>query len=116
MSRFRNFAPQAAADLDRAVGWLLDHGARPIAAERLLSAALAAGERLARWPQLGRPRPELLPAPFRFWSLPRHGLLLVYDPTTSPATILRVVSTSQDLAPLLAELAAAAGKDRPSGP
>ena len=84
MSRFRNFSQQAAADLDHAVGWRLDHGGAPAAAERLLTAVLAAGEMLAERPHLGRVRPELLPAPFRFWSLPRWQLLLVYDPTTSP--------------------------------
>jgi plasmid stabilization system protein ParE len=68
---------------------------------------LAAAERLAERPALGRRRPELLPEPFRFWSIPRWKLLLVYDPTTSPATILRVLSTSQDLPTLLADLRAA---------
>jgi plasmid stabilization system protein ParE len=105
VSRFRNFAPQAAADLDDAVGWLLDNAAAPAMAERLLSAVLEAGERPALRPQLGRRRPDLLPDPFRFWSLPRFGLLLVYDPTTSPALILRVLHTARDLGPMLADLA-----------
>ncbi len=113
MSRFRNFAPQAAADLDHAVGWLLDRVAAPGAAERLLTAVLDAGERLATRPQLGRRRLELLPDPFRFWSLPRFGLLLVYDPTTSPAVILRVLNTAQDLGPLLADLAGPPDKGEP---
>jgi len=105
VSRFRNFAPQAAADLDHAVSWLLDRVVAPGAAEKLLAEVLEAGERLATRPQLGRRRAELLPDPFRFWSLPRFGLLLVYDPTTSPATVLRVLSTAQDLGPLLTDLA-----------
>jgi len=104
VSRFRNFAPQAAADFDEAVGWLLDRAIAPAAAEKLLQAVLDAGERLADRPQLGRRRPDLLPDPFRFWSLPRFGLLLVYDPTTSPATILRILKTAQDFGPLLAGL------------
>jgi len=104
MSRFRNFSRQAAADLDDIVGWKLDHGDAAAAAERLLTAVLATGERLAERPLLGRRRPDLLPEPYRFWSIPRHRLLLVYDPTTDPATILRVLSTDQDLAPLLADL------------
>jgi plasmid stabilization system protein ParE len=104
VSRFRNFSGQASVDVDEAVGWLLDHGGAPVAAERLLTAVLAAGERLAEHPLLGRRRPELLPEPYRFWSIPRWRLLLIYDPTTKPATILRVLSTSQELSPLLAEL------------
>ena len=83
---------------------MLDHGGAPGAAEQLLTAVLAAAERLAERPTLGRRRPALLPEPFRFWSLPRWKLLLVYDPATNPATILRVLNTAQDLGPLLADL------------
>jgi plasmid stabilization system protein ParE len=76
VSRFRNFSIQAAAELDDAVGWLLDHGVAPASAEQLLSTVLSAAERLAERPALGRRRPELLPEPFRFWSIPRWKLLL----------------------------------------
>ncbi len=114
MNRFRNFAPQAAADLDDAVGWLLDRAASPAAAERLLRAVLDAGEFLAVRSLLGRRRPDLLPDPFRFWSLPQFNLLLVYDSTTSPAAILRVLHTAQDLGPLLAELTAARDEEPPA--
>jgi plasmid stabilization system protein ParE len=104
VNRFRNFSHQASADLDHAVGWLLDQGGAAVAAEQLLTTVLAAGERLAERPLLGRRRPDLLPEPYRFWSIPSWKLLLVYDPTMTPATILRVLSTAQDLPPLLAEL------------
>lgn len=114
MSRFRNFAPRAAADLDEAVSWLLDHGASAAIAERLLAAVLAAGDRLAGRPMLARRRPDLLPDPFRFWSLPRFGLLLVVDSNTSPATIVRILNTAQDLGPLLADFPGE--KDESSGP
>ena len=110
MSRFRNFSRRAAADLDDTVGWLLDHGGAATA-EQLLTTVLAAGERLAERPQLGRRRSDLLPEPYRFWSIPRWRLLLVYDPTTNPATILRVLNTAQDLPPLLADL-----RDPPDAP
>jgi plasmid stabilization system protein ParE len=104
LSRFRNFSRQAAAELDDIVGRRLDQGDAASTAEQLLAAVLAAGERLAGRPLLGRRRPELLPEPYRFWSIPRWRLLLVYDPTTHPASILRVLSTTQDLPPLLADL------------
>ncbi len=113
MSGFRNFAPQAASDLDNAVGWLLDRSVAPAAAERLLRAVLDAAERLALRPQLGRRRPDLLRDPFRVWSLPRFALLLIYDPTTEPPSILRVLHTAQDLGPLLGDLAAASDEDPP---
>ena len=101
----RRFAPQAQADLDEAVGWLLDHDSAAAAAERLLTAVLDAAERLAVRPLLGRRRPDLLPDPFRFWSIPRHSLLLVYTSGSDGLTILRVLSTERDLGPLLADLA-----------
>ena len=104
MSRFRNFSRQAAAELDDIVGRRLDQGDAASTAEQLLSSVLAAGERLAERPLLGRRRPDLLPEPYRFWSIPRWRLVLVYDPTTDPASILRVLSTAQDLPPLLADL------------
>ncbi len=97
----RRFAPRAQADLDEAVGWLLDHGSAAGAAERLLTAVLEAAERLAARPLLGRRRPDLLPDPFRFWSIPRHGLVLVYRPDPSSATVQRVLGTSRDLGQLL---------------
>jgi len=85
VSRFRNFSRRAAADLDETVGWLLDQGGAAAAAEQLLTTVLAAGERLAERPLLGRRRSDLLPEPYRFWSIPRWRLLLIYDPTTNPA-------------------------------
>lgn len=114
MSRLRNLSPRAAADLDQAVEWRLDHGLTPGSAEQLLRAVLAAAERLAERPLLGRQQPELAPPPFRFWSIPRWRLLLVYDPTSAPATIQRIVSTDQDLPPLLAELRGIAESNDPS--
>ena len=101
----RRFAPQAQADLDEAVGWLLDHGSAAAAAERLLAAVLEAAERLTARPLLGRRRPDLLPDPFRFWSIPRHSLVLVYTSGPDGPTILRVLSTNRDLGPLLADFA-----------
>jgi plasmid stabilization system protein ParE len=108
----RNFAPQAQADLDEAVGWLLDQGFAAAAAEKLLNAVLDAAAMLAKRPGLGRHRPDLLPEPFRFWSIPRHDLILVYDPDAEAPTILRVLSTNQDLGPLIEDFQAQLGETR----
>lgn len=108
------FAPRAQADLDEAVGWLLDHGYAAAAAERLLASVLDAADRLAARPLLGRRRPELLPDPFRFWSIPRHSLVLVYQADPDRLTILRVLSTNRDLGPLLDELAGDPGEPGPA--
>ena len=100
----RHFAPKAQADLDELVGWLLDHGSAAVVAERLLTSVLEAADRLAARPLLGRRRPDLLPDPFRFWSIPRHSLLLVYVADPAAPTILRVLSTDRDLGPILADM------------
>ena len=104
MSRFRNFSRQAAVDLDGIVGWMLDHGNAAGVAERLLAAVLAAGGRLAERPLPGRHRPDLLPGLTGFGPSRATGCSWCTDPTTNPATILRVLNTAQDLLPLLAEL------------
>jgi plasmid stabilization system protein ParE len=111
MSRFRNFSRQAAEDRDDIIGWMLDHGGAAAASERVLTTVLAAGEQIAEWPLRGRRRPDLLPEPYRFWSIPRHRLLVVHDPTTNPATILPVLNTDRDLPSLLADM-----RDPPDAP
>ncbi len=106
MSRLRNLSPDAADDLDAIIGWMLDGGASAATAERALAAVLQAAGALARRPMLGRRLPDLLPEPFRFWSLPRLHLLRVYDPGAAPAMVLRIMSTDRDLRLLLAGLRA----------
>jgi len=53
---------------------------------------------------LGRVQSDLLPAPYRFWSLTRFQLVLVYDPTTVPARVLRMLHTARDLPAALADI------------
>lgn len=68
------------------------------------TAVRGAAERLAERPFLGRQSPGLAPPPYRFWSLQRWRLLIVYNKTTTPVTIQPVVSTDQDLAATLTDL------------
>ena len=60
----------------------------PAAAERLRREVADAARRIGRNPLLGSLRPHL-PPPYRFWSLPRFGYVLVYDPRTDPVSIFR---------------------------
>jgi toxin ParE1/3/4 len=53
---------------------------------------------------LGRQRPDLLPEPYRFWSLRGFPYLLVYDAGATPPRILRVLHTARDLPAALADL------------
>ena len=79
-------------------------------AQQALRLALeAAARRLGEHPQYGRAAPPFVPEPYRFWSLPRFGYVLVYDPQTEPIEILRFVHTSRDLPQALAELRRSAG-------
>jgi plasmid stabilization system protein ParE len=56
----------------------------PASTEQLVTTVLAAAERLAERPAFCRRRPDLLPEPFRFWSIPRWKLLLVYATRPPP--------------------------------
>ena len=51
---------------------------------------------------LGRTQPDLLRPPYRFWSLPRFKLVMVYDAGVNPPRILRMLSTARDYGSLLA--------------
>ena len=77
----------------------------------LRDAVMVAARRLGERPTLGRPQPQLLPLPYRFWSMTRFQLVLVYNAGTIPPRILRMLSTARDLGPLLAEFAGPS--DRP---
>ena len=74
-----------------------------VAAEQLQRAVAHAARRLGRNPFLGSVRPHL-PPPYRVWSMPRFGYVLVYDPQTDPVEILRFVHTRRDLPRVLADL------------
>ena len=102
MSRLGVFSRQASVDLDEAVSWHLDGGGSAASAGRLLQDVQAAAAKLSDKPLLARRRPDLLPEPYRFWSLPRHRLLLVCDAAEVTPRIVRVLNTSRDLPPLLA--------------
>ncbi|MDQ2763894.1 MAG: type II toxin-antitoxin system RelE/ParE family toxin [Pseudomonadota bacterium] len=70
-------------------------------ARALRDAVLVAARRLGERPMLGRAQPELLQPPYRFWSLTRFQLVLVYNAGVSPPRILRMLSTARDFGPLL---------------
>lgn len=71
-------------------------------ARRLRDAVQTAARLVGSHPLAGRSDLGLLPAPYRFWSLPAVRLAFVYDASTEPPRILRLLSTAKDFAPLLA--------------
>jgi toxin ParE1/3/4 len=59
---------------------------------------------LAEHPEVGFQRPELAGAPYRFFVLRGFPYLVVYDPTTRPPTIVRVIHGARDLPEVLRDL------------
>lgn len=104
MSRPAVLAVEARDDLRVELRWL---GPANLAKAQALRAAVsAAARRLGERPLLGRRDLALLPEPYRFWSLTRFQVVLVYNAGTDPPRILRILGTARDLAPLLAHIAA----------
>lgn len=71
----------------------------------LRDAVQVAARRLGDRPLMGRLQTDLLPTPYRFWSLTRFQIVLVYNAAAAPPRILRLLSTARDLGPLLADFA-----------
>jgi toxin ParE1/3/4 len=95
----RLLAPRARRELREASIWIARDS--PAAANAFVTEAMRAATMLARRPLLGRQRPDLLPAPFRFWSMRGFPYLLVYDSAADPPQIVRVVHMARDLGTLL---------------
>jgi toxin ParE1/3/4 len=76
----------------------------PQAARDLRQAIVEAARLIGARPLAGRQHPELLPGPYRFWSLVRFAYLIVYDPEADPVLILRLIHTRRDLPRVLTDL------------
>ncbi len=95
-------ASQARRELARALrGIAADN---PDAADRLNDAVREAARLIGGNPALGARRPSLAGARYRFWSIPRYRYLLICTDATDPPRTLRMLHTSRDLPPLLANL------------
>ena len=70
-------------------------------ARGLRDAVEHAARRPGAHPLMGRAQADLLPAPYRFWSLTRFQVVLVYDAASEPPRILRLLNTARDFRPLL---------------
>ena len=95
-------APEAEAELRKIVTRI--HDQHPEAARRLRQLVDVAARRIGARPLLGRVDPRLAAPRFRFWSLSAFSLLIVYNGTTDPVRIVRIVHTAQDLPKALKEL------------
>ena len=101
MTRSVVLTPLAQRELRHALSEIAKDNAA--AARGLNDAVLEAANRLGMRPGLGSLALHVPPR-YRFWSLTRYGHLLVYDTTTAPVQVVRVVSARRDLPRLLADL------------
>ena len=102
MSRPAVLTVEARADLRAELRWI---GPDNLGKAKALREAVAvAARRLGAHPLLGRRQLGLLPEPYRFWSLTRFQVVLLYNAAARPPRILRILSTARDFAPLLADI------------
>lgn len=71
----------------------------PHAAARVIDECFGIFEKLAEHPFMGHKRDDLTLRDVRFWAL--YSYLIVYDATTKPITIIRVLSGFRDIADIL---------------
>ena len=69
------------------------------AARRVKDALYSAMNHLADMPEMGHRREDLTAQPVKFWSVYRY--LVVYDPATSPLTVIAVLHGARDVGQLL---------------
>jgi toxin ParE1/3/4 len=102
MTRPADFTPAAQHDLRAAIDWVAKDN--PAAARALSTAVEAAARRIGARPKIDAARPHLTSGRHRFLLLRSFPYLLVYAADTTPPRILRILHTSRDLPPLLADL------------
>lgn len=102
MSRPAVLTEEAKDDLRAELRWIGPENLPKLRALR--DAVLVAARRLGEHPLIGRVQLDLLPEPYRFWSLTRFQVVLVYNAAATPPRILRLLSTARDFGPLLADL------------
>ena len=100
MSRPAVLAPEARQDLRS----ILERFDDPVPARRLRDLVVTTATRIGSRPMLGRVEPKMGRPSIRVWSLSSFSLLLVYNATTDPVRILRIVHTSRDLPKALKNL------------
>ena len=96
------FAPAARRDLVKAARWIAKDN--PAAAHALRDSVARAAETIGRYAQLGKLRPELADAPYRFVALTGFPYIIVYNADRKPPLILRVLHGARDLPEVLRDL------------
>lgn len=97
MSRGYRLTPEAQANVDEIGAFVANDSVD--AALRVLDALEDAFTLIAATPGIGHKREDLTSRPVKFWSV--YSYLIVYDPESSPLTIVAVLHGAQDVERLL---------------
>jgi antitoxin ParD1/3/4/toxin ParE1/3/4 len=99
VSRGFRLTPEAQANVDDICAFIAEDNVD--AAIRVLEALEHAFEQLADTPGIGHGREDLTTRPVKFWAV--YSYLVVYDPLSTPLTILAVLHGARDVERLLKE-------------
>lgn len=94
--RFR-FTPEAEAQLAEIVDFIAADSED--AALRVLRGVYEAVDNLAEMPEMGHVREDLTERPVKFWGI--YSYLIVYDPASSPLSIVAILRGSRDVEQIL---------------
>ena len=96
MSRYR-LTPEARTNLEEIGDFVAEESID--AALRVLDALEQAFQQLADMPEMGHKREDLTGRPLKFWAV--FSYLVVYDPASTPLTVIAVLHGARDVERLL---------------
>lgn len=97
MSSGYRLTPSAQSDVDRITDFIAEDNLD--AALRVHDALEEAFRHLAEMPAMGHTREDLTERHLKFWSV--YSYLIVYDPASSPLTVIAVLHGARDVERLL---------------
>ena len=97
MSARYQLTSRAQSDVEQITDFIAEDSVQ--AALRVHDALEGAFRHLAENPAMGHTREDLTERPVRFWSI--YSYLVVYDPASSPLTIIAVLQGARDVENLL---------------
>ena len=97
MSPRYQLTPSAQRDVDQITDFIAEDSVE--AALRVHDALEEAFRHLAEMPGMGHTRVDLTVRPVKFWSV--YSYLVVYDPASTPFTVIAVLHSARDVGSLL---------------
>ena len=94
--RFR-FTPEAETQLAEIIDYIAADSED--AARRVLHDIHHALDRLTEMPEMGHAREDLTERPLKFWGV--YSYLIVYDPASSPLSVIAILHGAQDAEQIL---------------